>query len=697
MRLKSSVYDFIDENDPVCFDDKNHSGRHYRMRISMSTHQGGRKYMEDEYSIVHYQAPQPCEDRNKSDLSLKKSFMFFGVFDGHGGDMAARFSRKHLCRNIVRQKMFWSDNDDEVCLAIHKGFLRTQKEMLKELGSWPKTTYGLPSTAGTTASIIFLMNGKYYTGHVGDSRIVLGRRMKDSNSYWALPLTQDHKPDSPEELQRIQSAGGQVANKSGVNRVVWNRPRPPSPKLYNGPDFDDSTPKYDSIPFLAISRSLGDLWSLNRNLNKFIVSPEPDVNMIPIDPDDCCLILASDGLWNMVNSKTAMDIVQNFEMEESLSDDRSSTILQEPQNSHSKKILDLCMNRWTKAKYRADNVTIMVVMIDQKSSDYIDQINEFDFESNGYQKPRASVIGRTIHSFNFDRNLTDENFIEAIQPDDDSDTSDNNENDDENILEEVKNMLNEIILQCDRDAQCENKIQEYNLHQIDISSFDNKLMKIENEFICDKILSYINFTTLSSKTFSSPQKSSINHLHHNINFRLNFIDFDDIRFNWARNRKLSTASSSSSSSFSSNEYFDHRSHKADDFGSDVENNFCESNYEDDPLVVANHRIDATNYSYQNDQQICITDQSLIKNFVNSSSSITLKSKKRKGDTFTISTLLQTNITENDVEIEMDDLGQNDAKRSKHDHLNNHHHSHQQTKSSVLQKMTTWYSSLNNWN
>lgn len=136
MRLKSSVYDFIDENDPVCFDDKNHSGRHYRMRISMSTHQGGRKYMEDEYSIVHYQAPQPCEDRNKSDLSLKKSFMFFGVFDGHGGDMAARFSRKHLCRNIVRQKMFWSDNDDEVCLAIHKGFLRTQKEMLKELGNF---------------------------------------------------------------------------------------------------------------------------------------------------------------------------------------------------------------------------------------------------------------------------------------------------------------------------------------------------------------------------------------------------------------------------------------------------------------------------------------------------------------------------------------------------------------------------------
>lgn len=39
---------------------------------------------------------------------------------------------------------------------------------------WPKTVTGLPSTAGTTASVAFIRRGKIYIGHVGDSAIVLG-------------------------------------------------------------------------------------------------------------------------------------------------------------------------------------------------------------------------------------------------------------------------------------------------------------------------------------------------------------------------------------------------------------------------------------------------------------------------------------------------------------------------------------------
>ena len=42
------------------------------------------------------------------------------------------------------------------------------------LEKWPKTASGLPSTAGTTASIAFIRRGKIYVGHVGDSAIVLG-------------------------------------------------------------------------------------------------------------------------------------------------------------------------------------------------------------------------------------------------------------------------------------------------------------------------------------------------------------------------------------------------------------------------------------------------------------------------------------------------------------------------------------------
>lgn len=67
----------------------------------------------------------------------------------------------------------------------------------------------------------------------------------------AKRLTTDHKPESDEELARIESAGGKVVNKSGVPRVVWYRPR----GGHQGP-VRRSTP-IDEVPFLAVARALG--------------------------------------------------------------------------------------------------------------------------------------------------------------------------------------------------------------------------------------------------------------------------------------------------------------------------------------------------------------------------------------------------------------------------------------------------------
>jgi hypothetical protein len=49
-------------------------------------------------------------------------------------------------------------------------------------------------------------------------------------SYWdTIPfgflISRDHKPECEKELARIEAAGGKVVSKSGVPRVVWNRPR----------------------------------------------------------------------------------------------------------------------------------------------------------------------------------------------------------------------------------------------------------------------------------------------------------------------------------------------------------------------------------------------------------------------------------------------------------------------------------------
>lgn len=129
------------------------------------------------------------------------------------------------------------------------------------------------------------------------------------------------------EIGRIQEAGGKVVWKAGVPRVVWNRPK----IGHQGPVLRST--HIDEIPFLAVARSLGkflslrfastvyfnystlgDLWSFNSASNQFVVSPEPDVNTMTIDVSrHRCLILGTDGLWNMIPPQRAVEVVQHID------------------------------------------------------------------------------------------------------------------------------------------------------------------------------------------------------------------------------------------------------------------------------------------------------------------------------------------------------------------------------------------------
>ena len=48
---------------------------------------------------------------------------------------------------------------------VREGFLKTQQDMWGDLENWSKTGSGLPSTAGTTASIAFIRRGKIFVGN----------------------------------------------------------------------------------------------------------------------------------------------------------------------------------------------------------------------------------------------------------------------------------------------------------------------------------------------------------------------------------------------------------------------------------------------------------------------------------------------------------------------------------------------------
>uniref|UniRef100_A0A3B5L681 Protein phosphatase, Mg2+/Mn2+ dependent, 1Db n=1 Tax=Xiphophorus couchianus TaxID=32473 RepID=A0A3B5L681_9TELE len=284
-------------------------------------------------------------------VDTRRSVAFFAVFDGHGGREAAHFASEHLWDLLKRQRGFWSKEHGEVCAALRKGFIACHQAMWKELPEWPKTITGLPSTSGTTASVIVIRGVHMYVAHVGDSAVVVG--VKENNSditLQALEITQDHKPELPKEKERIERLGGSVMKKSGVNRVVWKRPR----LTHNGPVRRSTV--IDQIPFLAVARSLGDLWSYDFYSGEFVVSPEPDTTVMTLDPKrHRYIILGSDGLWNMMPPKNAVNMCYSHDK------------MAGPKGmSCARRLGCTALLFWKERMLRADNTTVIVLALQER-------------------------------------------------------------------------------------------------------------------------------------------------------------------------------------------------------------------------------------------------------------------------------------------------------------------------------------------
>lgn len=346
--------------------------------------------MEDFFDIG-YQL-KPATEQRPGEWPYE--YFYFGVFDGHGGCEAACFARQSLLKMIVRQADFWSDNDEDVMRAIRQGFADTHSAMRELLSTWERTNKTLPSTAGTTAAVLFIKNGKFYSAHVGDSRIVISRKHPETKQWIVNQRTADHKPELKEETERIERAGGEVKSKFGVHRVVWRRPiwsKEFDAKLnaeQKSEDYDDLIKQietypideslvenYQIIPFLAIARSLGDFWSINPESGQFIVSPEPDVSCRPIDENDTCILLATDGLWNVMNSWQAARFLQELKVVkdgERNSRDHASEYFSTdnyydvsmPKNdkNHALSLVYIAYQIWERRRLRSDNITAVVAM-----------------------------------------------------------------------------------------------------------------------------------------------------------------------------------------------------------------------------------------------------------------------------------------------------------------------------------------------
>lgn len=92
---------------------------------------------DDQQSDDQSSVENDASAANQGTSERRRKYIYAGIFDGHGGREAAIYARDHLLQNIVSQKDFWAEGDDDAVLrAIREGFLTTHYSMLKELGEF---------------------------------------------------------------------------------------------------------------------------------------------------------------------------------------------------------------------------------------------------------------------------------------------------------------------------------------------------------------------------------------------------------------------------------------------------------------------------------------------------------------------------------------------------------------------------------
>ncbi|XP_017243152.1 protein phosphatase 2C 50 [Daucus carota subsp. sativus] len=252
--------------------------------------QGGRSEMEDAVVAIpnFLEIPTPVLTLISNELNQTLSHStahFFGVYDGHGGSQVADYCRDriHLALaeefELVKEHLHIESVANNWQEQLENAFLRCFRRVDMEVaGVDPGNANGeernlepiASDAVGSTAVVTLICSTHIMVANCGDSRAVLCRGKE------SLALSLDHKPGRHDERKRIEAAGGMV--------IYWDELR------VSG--------------VLAMSRSIGD-----RYLAPYVIS-DPEMMFVPRTKEDECLILATDGLWDVVKNEEACDLAR---------------------------------------------------------------------------------------------------------------------------------------------------------------------------------------------------------------------------------------------------------------------------------------------------------------------------------------------------------------------------------------------------
>jgi protein phosphatase 1L len=188
-----------------------------------------------------------------------KEFFSAEIYDGHGGPQAAAYACEMLTpifiHNLEVERQQHEQDRSAPADLLRDAYLATDRFITERTFE-----------AGTTAATMYLFGDGFIAANAGDTRIVIG------TAGGAEVLTVDHRPGLSAEKRRVEKAGGRVIIR-GVPRVEG---------------------------ILAVSRSLGD------GLLKAFISPEPRIVEGYLGRDNDYVLLACDGVWDVLEPEEAM-------------------------------------------------------------------------------------------------------------------------------------------------------------------------------------------------------------------------------------------------------------------------------------------------------------------------------------------------------------------------------------------------------
>eukprot|EP00924_Labyrinthula_sp_SR-Ha-C_P004590 snap_masked-scaffold_1-processed-gene-5.2-mRNA-1 protein AED:0.21 eAED:0.28 QI:0/-1/0/1/-1/1/1/0/546 len=285
----------------------------------------------------------------------------FGVFDGHGpfGEHASHFCRKEILkmyRIAMRQHP-----DDAPEKLLHHTLRYLHRKFGETKGKYKKGIVD-PIVSGTTAIVVLLDGDRIITANVGDSRAILATKIDDEN-FKVDQLSEDHKPERPDERERILQSKARLLDEETLRGVRSGRVNANGAETAS-PDKEENKgkvyicrvlPSGEIVYGVLFTRSIGDM-DAHRNLG---VSADPEFVQTSIDDKvnsgkEQAIILASDGVWDMMTNEECAAIA----------------LTNPDPKVASEEIVKRCSYRWgMSGEGRRDDITCCVVGIGNKFED----------------------------------------------------------------------------------------------------------------------------------------------------------------------------------------------------------------------------------------------------------------------------------------------------------------------------------------